>query len=74
MRKGYTERRGVWYYRTHDAAEGARLLLLDEFPGARIVRYGLGHDVQYYKSGPYFPQDPESSSPWNPANAEGIGK
>ena len=57
------------YYPTYaDALNVLRDSVEKEYPEARIVRYEKGYAVQYYKSGPYFPDKADPYSPYNPAN------
>lgn len=47
---------GVRYFGTYEEAKATEKRLLPEYPGAHIVSYTSGYAVQYYISGPYFPQ------------------
>ncbi len=64
MGTSYTQRRGIRYYRFFLAAGIVRRRLGGR---ARVVLYGLGYAVQYYPSGPYFPEMEE------PCEACGAG-
>jgi hypothetical protein len=48
--------KGVHYYEDKTKAIQIHAEVLKTFPTARIVPYIKGYAVQYYKSGPYYPQ------------------
>lgn len=58
------------YFNAREDAIETREIVSREFPDARIVDFTKGYAVQYFKSGPYFP-DAQSArdSRFNPANA-----
>jgi len=62
------QRRGVNYYPDYRDAQVVRNMLGHEWPGAVIREYELGHAIQYYISGPYYPSYPEPKSRYNPEN------
>lgn len=60
--------KGIEYYKDCMDAEAVRKSLLDEYPLARLVEYKKGWAIQYYPSGYYYPEVPDSNSVFNPAN------
>lgn len=48
--------KGVKYFATWEQAVEVRASLLERFPEAREVEYERGIAVQYYRSGPYYPE------------------
>ena len=48
---------GTMYYHHREDAEIILQELLPDYPHARIVEYEIGYALQYYRSGPYYPQD-----------------
>lgn len=48
---------GVSYYKTWEKAEKVLAHVQPSHPEARIAEYGLGFAVQFYKSGPYWPDN-----------------
>ena len=45
--------KGVAYFPTY---ESARTIQRKRVPAGRIVSYGRGWAIQYWKSGPYYPE------------------
>lgn len=54
-------RRGIAYWPTIAEADRMRRAMLSEFPGARVVSYGLGHAVQTVEGGDYLGPDSRPS-------------
>ena len=52
-------KKGIHYYEDVEKATQVRDKLLKAFPTARIVPYTIGFAIQYYKSGPYYPEGVE---------------
>ena len=61
---------GTMYYHHREDAEIILQELLPDYPHARIVEYEIGYALQYYRSGPYYPQDSLPESRFNPKNWE----
>jgi hypothetical protein len=53
---------GVAYFPNLGAAEKVKKELETKYPEVRVVDYTRGWAVQYYKSGPYYPEALESMS------------
>ncbi len=51
-----TERKGILYYPTFDAADNIANTLQADHPSVRVVEYETGFAVQYSVSGPYYPE------------------
>jgi hypothetical protein len=48
--------KGVYYYKDYKEARAILYDLKKQFPDARIVGYQKGWAIQYYVSGPYWPE------------------
>lgn len=59
-------RKGIAYFSTYEGAALVRDRLAAKYPDARIVSFQIGDAVQYYKSGPYYPETPRKGDPFNP--------
>jgi hypothetical protein len=49
-------RKGILYYHLYQDAESILTSVQAEFPHARIVEHKVGYAIQYYLSGPYYPE------------------
>jgi superfamily II DNA helicase RecQ len=52
--KRRTTKKGIIYFKRWRDAERIEKVLRKTHPEARIVEYGLGHAVQFKKSGDYY--------------------
>ena len=62
--KNYIIHKGIHYYDSYNNARKRLRILMERYPEVRIVQYELGYAIQYYKSGPYFPEMVHNNDPF----------
>jgi hypothetical protein len=66
--KGAKVYKGIAYFQAPEDASAVLRQLKPDWPHAHTVEYERGTAIQYYDSGAYYPEVPDSKSKYNPAN------